>query len=71
MRIISMNLITQVMELKDKNKISTKAAMDMIAETGAYKAGELPDVESMDAIIRGLKHKRRNSNAYKRRNASA
>ena len=71
MRIINMELITQVMELKDKNKISTKAAMDMIAETGAYKAEELPDVDSMDAIIRGLKHKRRNSNGCKNRTASA
>jgi hypothetical protein len=71
MRVISMKLIKQVMKLKEENKISTKAAMDMLVDAGAYKAGELPDIESMDAIIRGIKHKRRNSNGYKSGNESA
>ncbi|MCL2154158.1 MAG: hypothetical protein FWH53_00695 [Leptospirales bacterium] len=74
MRVISMKLINQVMELKEKNKISTKAAMDMLAETGVCKAGELPDVSSMDAIIKGIKAKRnkgRKAYGSKNRNTCA
>lgn len=54
MIIVSMDLIKQIKELKDKNGISTEAAMDLLMSTGVYKASELPDVKIMNALIRGV-----------------
>ncbi len=57
MKKISMDLITTVKELKEKTGISTKLALSILIDTGVYRAKELPNVETMDAILRGLKTK--------------
>ncbi len=66
MIIISMDLIRHVKELKDKNGISTKAAMDLLTDTGVCRANELPEVKIMNALIRGIDkyNKSKKENAY-------
>ena len=57
MRTISMDLINQVREIREKAGISTKAALEIMADTGVCCASQLPDPAIMDAILRGLNKK--------------
>ncbi len=57
MKTISMDLINQVKEIKEKTGISTRSAMEILSDTGVCKESELPDVETMDAILRGIEEK--------------
>lgn len=64
MKTISIDLITQVKEIREKTGISTKAALEIIADTGVYEASELPDPATMDAIIRDLDEKHSKEKAH-------
>lgn len=55
MKTISVDLITHVIEMTEKNGTSTAAALDLLVGTGVYRAEEMPDAETMDATIRGFK----------------
>lgn len=57
MKSISMNLIEQVRDIKEKASLSTRSAMEILVDTGVCKKEELPDVSTMDAILKGLEEK--------------
>ncbi|MFA5518833.1 MAG: hypothetical protein WDA74_06200 [Spirochaetota bacterium] len=57
MKSISMELINQIKEIKEKAGISTKLAMEILVDTGVCEESALPDVAIMDAILRGLENK--------------
>ena len=67
MRVVSMRLINKVMNIRAVHGISTKDAMDMLVERGEYNADEMPDASVMDALIKGIKLKRRNAYGCKNR----
>jgi len=58
MKSINMELINQIQEIKEKSGLSTKAVMEILVDTGVCKDSALPDVSTMDAILRGLEEKR-------------
>ena len=61
MQVVSMNLITELIALKESNRIPTRVAMEMLVEEGLCKADDLPSAQIMDALIRGIKQKKRSA----------
>jgi hypothetical protein len=57
MRIINMDLINQIKELKDKAGVCTRTALEIMVDTEVCREDELPDAETMDAILRGIELK--------------
>jgi len=71
MKKISMNIIAELIKTKEANKISTKAAMDKMIESGFCAAEEMAEPSLMDALIRGIKLKKEKSKAVKKPSTKA